>query len=209
MGRRNIQIGWIKPLRVCWKLSDVSFSTFSLIGWCFLMQVDVFFVGIMIHMLYLMATHSSGMINYSEKKLFSSSRTFTQRTFHALSWRKKFRSWREKFTHFHAEKISFHAEKSSFHIEKSSRTFMQRKFHALSCRENFLSYRERFTHFHAEKSTHTWEILWFVHGISSTVFDPMVLVHGIASKSVDPKYWVHGIELLRFLVHGIVKGLRL
>ena len=39
---------------------------------------------------------------------------------------------------------------------------------------------------------------WLVHGISLTVFDPMVLVCGIASKSVDPKYWVHGIVLLWF-----------
>ena len=62
-------------------------------------------------------------------------------------------------------------------------------------------------HFHAEKSARTWEILWLVHGISPTVFYPMVLVRHIASKSVDPKYWVHGIELLWFLVHGIVKGL--
>ena len=50
--------------------------------------------------------------------------------------------------------------------------FMKRKVHALS---------------------------WLAHGISPTVFDPMVLVRGIASKSVDPKYWVH----------GIVEGLRL
>ena len=69
-------------------------------------------VGIMIHMLYLMATHSSQMINYSAAKLFSGSQTFTQRKVHALSCRK-----------------------SSFHEEKRSRTFMQRKVHALSCRE--------------------------------------------------------------------------
>ena len=68
-------------------------------------------VGIMIHMLYLMATHSSQMINYSA----------------------------EKFTEFYAEKSLFHVEKSSrnfmqikvykslFHVEKSSRNFMQRK----------------------------------------------------------------------------------
>jgi len=49
--------------------------------------------------------------------------------------------------------------------------FMKRKVHALS---------------------------WLAHGISPTVFDPMVLVRGIASKSVDPKYWVHGIVLLWF-----------
>lgn len=42
-------------------------------------------VGIMIHMLYLMATHSSQMINYSA----------------------------EKFTHFHEDKSFFHVEKSS------------------------------------------------------------------------------------------------
>ena len=42
-------------------------------------------VGIMIHMLYLMATHSSQMINYSAAK----------------------------FTHFHEEKSLFHVEKSS------------------------------------------------------------------------------------------------
>ena len=77
-------------------------------------------VGIMIHMLYLMATHSSQMINYSAAK-------FTK----------------------------FYAEKSLFHVEK---------IHALS---------------------------WLVHGISPTVFDPMVLVRGIASKSVDLTHF-HG-----------------
>ena len=68
-------------------------------------------VGIMIHMLYLMATHSSQMINYSAAK----------------------------FTEFYAEKGLFHVEKSSrnfmsrkvykilFHVEKISRNFMQRK----------------------------------------------------------------------------------
>jgi len=49
--------------------------------------------------------------------------------------------------------------------------------------------------FHVEKSSRTFML---AHGISPTVFDPMVLVHGIASKSVDPKYWVHGIVLLWF-----------
>ena len=48
-------------------------------------------------------------------------------------------------------------------------------------------------HFHVEKSMRTWEILWLVHGISPTVFDPMVLVRGLASKRVEPKYWVRGI----------------
>ena len=52
---------------------------------------------------------------------------------------------------------------------------------------------------------------WLVHGISPTVFDPMVFVRGIASKSVDPKYWVHGIVLLWFwpvvLVHDLRKSL--
>ena len=62
----------------------------------------------MIHMLYLMATHSSQMINYSAEKV------------HALICREKFIPCREKFTHFYAEK-------SLFHVEKSSRTFMQRK----------------------------------------------------------------------------------
>ena len=46
------------------------------------------------------------------------------------------------------------------------------------------------------RKVHT--LSWLVHGISPTVFDPMVLVRGIASKSVDPKYWVHGIVLLWF-----------
>ena len=42
-------------------------------------------VGILVHMLYLMATHSSQMINYSATK----------------------------FTHFHEDKSLFHVEKSS------------------------------------------------------------------------------------------------
>ena len=56
-------------------------------------------VGIMIHMLYLMATHSSQMINYSAAK----------------------------FTHFHEDKSFFHEDKSFLHVEKNSRTYMQRK----------------------------------------------------------------------------------
>ena len=63
---------------------------------------------------------------------------------------------------------------------------MQKTFHALSCKEEFI-------HFNAEKSACTWEILWLVHGISLTVFYPMVLVRGIASKRIEPKYWVCGI----------------
>jgi len=47
-----------------------------------------------------------------------------------------------------------------------------------------------------QRKVHT--LSWLAHGISLTVFDPMVLVRGIASKSVDPKYWVHGIALLWF-----------
>ena len=65
-----------------------------------------------------------------------------------------------------------------FHVEKSSRNFMQRKVYFMWGKVHALS--------------------WLVHGISPTVFDPMVLVRGIASKSVDPKYWVHGIVLLWF-----------
>jgi len=106
-------------------------------------------------MLYLMATHSSQMINYSaakfthfheDKSFFhveKSSRTFIQRKVyfmerkgHTLLCREKFISCREKFTHFYSEKKflhvekssrNFYAEKSLFHVEKSSRTFMQRK----------------------------------------------------------------------------------
>jgi len=85
--------------------------------------------------------------------------------------------------------MHFHVEKSFFHVEKSSRTFMQRKVPFMKRKVHSLS--------------------WLVHGISLTVFENMVLVRGIASKSVDPKYWVHGIELLWFLVRGIMKGLRL
>lgn len=94
-------------------------------------------VGIMIHMLYLMATHSSQMINYSAAKLFSGSRTFMQRKVHAISCR-------ETFTHFHVEKISFH-------VEKSSRIFMKRKVHALSCKEKLTHFHEEQSSFHAEK----------------------------------------------------------
>ena len=69
-------------------------------------------VGIMIHMLYLMATHSSQIINYSVEK---SSRTymqrkvyFMQRKVHALLCREKFISCREKkFTHFHVGELTF------------------------------------------------------------------------------------------------------
>ncbi len=58
-------------------------------------------VGIMMHVLYLMATHSSQMINYSAAKLFSGSAGANL-----------------KFTHFHAEKSS----RTSMQ-RKSSRTF--------------------------------------------------------------------------------------
>ena len=54
-------------------------------------------VGIMIHMLYLMATHSSQMINYSAAK----------------------------FAHFH--KSFFHEDKSFLHVEESLGIYMQRK----------------------------------------------------------------------------------
>jgi len=53
-------------------------------------------VGIMIHMLYLMATHSSQMINYSATK----------------------------FTHFHEDKSFFHVEKSSRTFMKIKVSFM-------------------------------------------------------------------------------------
>ena len=103
-------------------------------------------VGIMIHMLYSMATHSSQMINYSAAKLFSGSAGLLHKRcepkVHGLSCR-------EKFTHFHAEKIS-----RTFMQRKVP--FMQRKVHALSCREKFLSCKEKFTHFHAEKSVRTF-----------------------------------------------------
>ena len=74
-------------------------------------------------MLYLMATHSSQMINYSaekfthlyaEKSLFhveKSSRTFMQI------------SCREKFTHFYAEKSLFHVEKKFTHFHVGELTF--------------------------------------------------------------------------------------
>ena len=52
-------------------------------------------VGIMIHMLYLMATHSSQMINYSA----------------------------ERFTHFYAEKSLFHVEKKFTHFHVGELTF--------------------------------------------------------------------------------------
>src|ERR1700686_5158904 len=78
-------------------------------------------VGIMIHMLYLMATHSSQMINYSAAKFthFHAEKRshtfmqrkvpFMQRKFHALSCREKFLSCRENFMHFHAEKSHAHS----------------------------------------------------------------------------------------------------
>jgi len=56
--------------------------------------------------------------------------------------------------------------------------FMKRKVHALS-------WREKFTHFHVEKSARTWEIVWLVHGISPTVFDPMVLHPKVLIPSIE------------------------
>jgi len=113
-----------------------------------------------------MATHSSQMIYYSAAKFthFHEDKSF---------------SCREKFTHFHEDKSFFHVEKSSrtfmqrkvFHIEKSSCTFMQRKVPFMKRKVHALS--------------------WLAHGISPTVFDPMVLVCGIASKSVDLMHF-HG-----------------
>ena len=67
--------------------------------------------------------------------------------------------------------MHFHVEKSSFHVEKISCTFMQRKVPFMKRKVHALS--------------------WLAHGISPTVFDPMVLVHGIASKSVDVMHF-HG-----------------
>jgi len=144
----------------------------------FFLKMTLTYVGIMIHMLYLMATHSSQMINYSaknftefyaEKGLFhveKSSRNFMQRKVyfmkkkvHGILCRENFISCGEKFTEFYAEKGLFHVEKSLFHEEKSSRNFMQRKFyfmwrkvHRILCRERFISCGEKFTEFYAEKS---------------------------------------------------------
>ena len=81
-------------------------------------------VCIMIHMLYLMETHSSQMINYSG----------------------------EKFMHFYREKSLFHVEKSSRTFMKRKVYFMWRNVHGILCREKFISCGEKFTEFYAEKS---------------------------------------------------------
>ena len=60
---------------------------------CLMLEDDV---GIMIHMLYLMATHSSQMINYSAAK----------------------------FTHFHEDKSFFHVETSSHTFTQRKVYFM-------------------------------------------------------------------------------------
>ena len=125
-------------------------------------------VGIMIHMFYLMATHSSQIINYTVEK---SSRTFMQRKVHALLCRENFISCREKKVHtlscwrtylwsmvVHAllcrEKFISCREKK-VHALSCWRTYLwSMVVHTLLCREKFISCREKkFTHFHVGELT--------------------------------------------------------